>query len=188
LTTSGNGSALSRRISRSGRRVIADPTGRNAHSPKTAVLEYLTTARNVSAEAIHAYRIGEDGRTVILPSLLPDGEVGFIKYLGIDRTPGGKKSVRVKPGCEPVLFGWQAIDPEASEVTITEGEIDAMSAWDYGRPALSVPFGVGKGDKHQWTDWVLPRRGDAFESETDTRLRTLMNELPPMTPPEMASL
>ena len=28
----------------------------------------------------------------------------------------------------------------------------------------------------------------SFEPETDTRLRTIMNELPPMTPPEMASL
>ena len=28
----------------------------------------------------------------------------------------------------------------------------------------------------------------SFEPETDTRLRTIMNELPPMTSPEMASL
>ena len=28
----------------------------------------------------------------------------------------------------------------------------------------------------------------SFEPETDTRLRTIMNELPQMTPPEMVSL
>ena len=28
----------------------------------------------------------------------------------------------------------------------------------------------------------------SFEPETDVRLRTIMNELPPMTPPETASL
>ena len=116
------------------------------------MLEYLTGARKLSLESIGAYRVGEDGRTIILPSLLPDGEVAFIKYLSVDRAPNDKKHVRVEPDCEPVLFGWQAIDPEAREGTITEGEIDAMSAFDYGRPALSVPFGGGKGDKQRWIE------------------------------------
>src|SRR5215471_16266491 len=126
-------------------------------APKSAVLEYLTGARKLSAEAIRAYRVAEDGRTVVLPSLLPDGEVAFIKYLGIDRGPNGKKNVRVEPDCEPTLFGWQAIDPEAREVLITEGEIDAMSAFDYGWPALSVPFGGGKGDKQRWIESEFER-------------------------------
>src|SRR5262249_48631484 len=65
--------------------------------------------------------------------------------------------VRVEPDCEPVLFGWQAIDPEAREVTITEGELDAMSAFDYGWPALSVPFGGGKGDKQRWIESEFER-------------------------------
>jgi twinkle protein len=56
-----------------------------------------------------------------------------------------------------VLFGWQAIDPEAREVTITEGEIDAMSAFDYGWAALSVPFGGGKGDKQRWIESEFER-------------------------------
>lgn len=72
-----------------------------------------------------------------------------MKRLGIDR-PNGKKIVNVEPDCEPVLFGWSAIDPESREITITEGEIDALTAWDYGFPALSVPFGGGKGNKQAW--------------------------------------
>jgi twinkle protein len=51
-----------------------------------------------------------------------------------------------------VLFGWQAIDPEAREVTLTEGEIDAMASWDYGSPALSLPFGGGRGEKQAWIE------------------------------------
>jgi twinkle protein len=121
-------------------------------APASAVLEYLTGQRKLSAEAICAYRIGEDGRTIVLPSLLPDGSLAFVKYLGIDRSPGGKKNTRVEPGCEPMLFGWQAIDPETREVTITEGEFDALSAFDYGWPALSVPFGGGAGQKQQWIE------------------------------------
>jgi twinkle protein len=126
-------------------------------APKSAVLEYLTVQRKLSAEAIRAYRIGEDGRTIVFPSLLLDGELAFVKHLAIDRTPEGKKSTRVEPGCEPVLFGWQVIDPEAREVTITEGEIDALTAFDYGWPALSVPFGGGRGAKQAWIESEFER-------------------------------
>lgn len=90
--------------------------------PKSAVLEYLTEERKLSLDAIRAYRVGEDGRTIIFPSLLPeDHALAFVKYLNIDR-PDGKKVTRVEPGCEPVLFGWQAIDLNAREVVLTEGE------------------------------------------------------------------
>jgi twinkle protein len=125
-------------------------------APKSAVLEYLTGERKLSADVIRAYHIGEDGRTIIFPSLLPDGELAFVKRLAIDRTDG-KKKTWVAPDCEPVLFGWQAIDPEAREVTISEGEIDAMSAWDYGWPALSVPFGGGRGNKQAWIESEFER-------------------------------
>jgi twinkle protein len=124
---------------------------------KSAVLEYLTGARKLSAGALRAYRVGEDGRTIVLPSLLPDGTLAFVKHLGVDLLPNGKKNVRVEANCEPVLFGWQAIDPEAREVTITEGEIDAMTAFDYGFPALSVPFGGGGGAKQRWIEAEFER-------------------------------
>jgi len=42
-------------------------------APKSAVLEYLTGPRKLSAAAIPAYRIGEDRRTIVLPSFLPGG-------------------------------------------------------------------------------------------------------------------
>ena len=129
-------------------RAYRKPEKPKCTAPRSAVLEYLTGPRKLSGDAIRVYRIGEDGRTIVLPSRLPDGEVAFIKYLGIDRDPGGKKRVRVEADCEPVLFGWQAMDPEAREVVITEGEIDAMSAFDYGWPALSVPFGGEIGRAH----------------------------------------
>jgi len=127
-------------------------------APKSAVLEYLTGERKLSADVLlRAYRVGEDGRTIIFPSLLPNGTLAFVKYLSVDRKPDGKKNSWVEPDCEPVLFGWQALDPEAREVTITEGEIDAMTAWDYGRPALSVPFGGGRAAKQAWIESEFER-------------------------------
>ena len=127
-------------------------------APKSAVLEYLTGERMVSADAIRAFRIGEQGRTIVFPSLLPDGTLAAVKYLGVDRHEG-KKSTWGEAGCEPVLFGWQAVaNPNVRECAIFEGEIDAMSGWDYGLPvSLSVPFGGGKGAKQQWIDSEFDR-------------------------------
>jgi len=88
----------------------------------------------------------------VFPSLLPDdGTLAFVKHLKVDRIEG-KKEIWATPNCEPVLFGWQVIDRESREVVLTEGEIDALTSFDYGRPALSLPFGGGKGAKHQWIE------------------------------------
>jgi twinkle protein len=153
----------------------------------SAVLDYLMRDRRLSAETIAAYRVGEAGRMMVFQSFVPDGDLALVKHMTIDRGPGGR---RAKPpfvdrDCEPVLFGWQAIDPNAREVTITEGEIDAMTARDYGWPALSVPFGGGKGAKQAWIESEYDRflrfetiylaldmdkEGDAAAEEIATRL------------------
>lgn len=133
-------------------RAYRRPVKPKCTAPKSAVLAYLTGERKLSADALRAYRVGEDGRTIVFPSLLPDGTLAFVKYLAVERGADGKKQTRVEKDCEPVLFGWQAIDPESREITITEGEIDALTAWDYGIPALSVPFGGGAGAKQQWIE------------------------------------
>lgn len=137
--------------------VYKRPAKPKCTAPKSVVLDYLTGERKLTDTAIKAYRLGEDGRTIVLPSLLPNGELAFVKYLSVDRSPEGKKITRVEKDCEPVLFGWQVIDPEAREVTLTEGEIDAMTGWDYGFPALSVPFGGGVAGKQRWIEAEFER-------------------------------
>jgi len=124
--------------------------------PAAAVRDYLTRQRMILPETLALYRIGERGRDIVFVSLV-DGQPRFVKYLSVDRTPDGKKITRVEADCEPVLFGWQAIDDNAREVTITEGEIDAMTSHDYGFPALSVPFGGGKGNKQRWIESEFDR-------------------------------
>src|SRR5690606_1191767 len=64
--------------------------------------------------------------------------------------------------CEPVLFGWQAIPENVREVVLTEGELDALSWAAYGYPAMSVPYGGGKGAKQQWIESEYDRL-DRFE-------------------------
>ncbi len=114
------------------------------------VLDYLTRERGLTPDTLAAYRVAERGREIVLPSLR-DGDLIAVKYLGLDR-PNGKKQVRVEKDTQPCLFGWQAIPDNAREVTITEGEVDAMSMFQLGAPALSVPFGGGSGAKQQWIE------------------------------------
>lgn len=121
-----------------------------APKEQSPVMAYLE-GRGLKPETIAAFKIGESGRDIVFP-YLRDGGLVFWKKLGIDRVDG-KKRISAAKDAEPCLFGWQAIPDGAREVTITEGEIDAMTAWQYGRPALSVPFGGGAGAKQAWIEY-----------------------------------
>jgi twinkle protein len=106
---------------------------------------WLVGERGLSADSIRAYRLASRGDEIVFPSLV-DGELVAAKYR---RLP---KSFRVDAGCEPVLFGWQAIPAAAREVVIVEGELDAVAMHALGQPALSVPFGGGTGEKQ--AKWI----------------------------------
>ena len=131
-------------------RTYQKPQRPTCRTPAGPVKDYLREDRNISQDAVMAYKVGEQGREIVFPSLV-GGDLVFAKFLKVDR-PAGKKVSRVAPGCEPVLFGWQAIPEDAREVVIEEGELNALSLWDYGRPALGVPFGAGGGDKQRWIE------------------------------------
>lgn len=79
-----------------------------------------------------------------------------MKYLKLERIDG-KKQIRTEANCEPCLFGWDMIKAQARSVIICEGEIDAMTLWQYDLPALSVPFGAGGGKKHAWIEYEFDR-------------------------------
>lgn len=125
------------------------------------VWKYLTGDRCLSPDAIRAYRIASQDKRIVFP-YLRNGQLIFVKYLGLQRVDG-KKQVAVEQGCEPCLFGWQAIDERAREITICEGEIDAPTLWQYGHPALSVPFGAGEKGKHKWIETEFDNL-DRFET------------------------
>lgn len=122
--------------------------------PTSPVREYLHS-RGLTDATLDAFRVAEEGRNIVFP-FLRDGELVFLKWLGLDRQDG-KKKIRASADSEPCLFGWQAIPDDARSVTITEGEIDAMSAWQAGYPALSVPFGGGAGEKQRWIEHEYDR-------------------------------
>lgn len=141
------------------RKQYVRPAKPKCTAPKDKVADYLREDRNLPMETLNAYKVGADGDNIILPFLLPSGELALAKSR---KAENGASPKPTSAGCEPILFGWQAIPDSAREVIITEGEIDAMSWHAYGYPALSVPFGGGKGAKQQWIENEYDRL-DRFE-------------------------
>jgi twinkle protein len=126
------------------------PAKPQCQAPKSRVREWLK-GRGLEDRTIDAFKIGEQmqgGKAYAVFPYLRDGELINVKYRNAD----DKKDMRQEGGAEPCLFGWHLIEPRARTVAITEGEIDAMTLWQCGIPALSVNAGAGN---HQWieSDW-----------------------------------
>lgn len=124
------------------------PTG------QTEVGAYLT-GRGLTGDTIRTFKIREEPGLIVFP-YWRDGELIFQKYEKLARV-NGKKDTRPDRNMEPCLFGWDSIPATARQVTICEGEIDAMTLFQYGWPALSVPFGGGGGEKQRWVEFEYDR-------------------------------
>jgi twinkle protein len=92
--------------------------------------------------------VAENGNLVIFPFKFGE-RLRMVKQRNIT----DKKDQRPTSGKqEKSLFGWQAIPDNQRVAYIVEGELDAMAMFDYGFPALSVPYGGGSGDKQDWIE------------------------------------
>lgn len=100
---------------------------------------WLRDVRKLPDASVAAYRLRSRGDRLMFPFLLgANGErLVFAKYRRLPKEFSAEKD------CEPILFGWQAISPNARAVVICEGELDAIAWHAYGWPALSVPTGAG---------------------------------------------
>ncbi|HXP65975.1 MAG TPA: bifunctional DNA primase/helicase, partial [Steroidobacteraceae bacterium] len=114
------------------------------------VLDYLTRVRKLSLATLKAFKVAasRDDTEIIFP-YHRDGDLLNVKYLGLHRRPDGKKVIRQEADAEPCLFGWDLIPDDAKSLIIVEGEIDAMSLYEYRVPALSVHSGCSN---HAWID------------------------------------
>ena len=119
------------------------------------VASYLMENRKLTMETINAFKVTQTGQKIVFP-YIREGQAIFIKYMGLNR-PDGKKDISVEPNCEPCLFGWHLVPKNARSITLCEGEIDAMSLYQMGIVALSVPFGAGGGNKHAWFEYEFDR-------------------------------
>jgi twinkle protein len=104
------------------------------------VYNYLIEKRMLSSETLGKYGVGERGNEIVF-NFWRNHELILVKYLSLNR-PNGKKIISTEKDCEPCLFGWNALPKNTRSIFICEGEIDAMSLYEYGYAALSVPFGA----------------------------------------------
>ncbi len=125
------------------KREYRKPDKPQCRAPQSNVRQWLTS-RGITDEVIQRYRVAEQGDYAVFP-FLRDGELVFVKY----RHYADKKNMRVESGCEPILFGWQAIPEDARSLLICEGEIDALSWSVMGVAAVSVPNGA---QGHTWIE------------------------------------
>jgi twinkle protein len=123
------------------------------HEPVSAPIsgkayEYLVGERGIYPETLKAYKITSKGDLIYFPFMVND-ETKLVKCR---KAIDGDRPKPTSAECEPILFGWQAIGQDERTIIITEGEIDALSWHSFGFPALSVPFGGGKGAKQNWIE------------------------------------
>ncbi len=120
--------------------------------PANVVKEWFA-GRCIMGKALDAYKIGQQGNTIVFPFFSPEGNLELVKYRDLDlERQNGKKKIWSNSDPEYHLWGWQSIDDDARDIVICEGELDAMSWSQQGFPALSVPQGAGGGDKQ--TVWI----------------------------------
>lgn len=108
-------------------------------------LDYLTLKRGFKEETIEQFRLGLkefDGHPVITIPFFDktDACVG-LKYYFYTR-PAGTSKMRFEKGSKIQAFNLNLINAK-SPLVVTEGEFDAMSAWQYGYTnVISIPNGA----------------------------------------------
>lgn len=116
--------------------------------------------RGLQPAVIERYKVAtaHGGQCLVFPYYDQAGTVVHIGYRGV-----ADKKFWASKGTRPSLFGWQAIPAGSREVVLTEGQLDAMTMSQYGFPALSIPFGAGKGH-YDWIteEWESLEQFDTF--------------------------
>jgi twinkle protein len=127
-----------------------DKAGVSRVSPQHAA--WLRDERKLPDESVAAYKLASRDGKLMFPYIVGD-ELVFAKYRRLFDASGApipkKQQFSAESECEPVLFGWQAINPCARAVCIVEGELDAIAMHAYGFPSLSVPNGARS---HGWIE------------------------------------
>jgi len=112
-------------------------------------MDYLTNNRGLSTATLRKYEVRSHSRNssyntdfYAFKFVSPDGDYVMLKSVGIHKDEKGRKDIW-STAAYATLWGWPTVDDDVDQITICEGEIDAMSLCDMGAdmPVLSVPSG-----------------------------------------------
>lgn len=133
-------------------RSYSHPTKEGVTSLPPQIGEWLQTVRKISPATAKLFKLASRKGALMFPYLRGDDLIAA-KYRKVPA-----KEFFVDADCEPCLFGWQALTGKERTIVLCEGEMDALAFAEYGVPALSVPFGGGKGAKQsQWIEAEFDR-------------------------------
>jgi twinkle protein len=110
-----------------------------------SVLSDWFAKRKITPETLKIYRVAEAGGAIVYQHII-DNKLVSIRYRKLP------KDFSNSTNTAHTLWGWHTLSERSRSVVICEGYEDAMSWREYGIEALSVPFGAGTGNKHQWID------------------------------------
>lgn len=122
----------------------ADRNGTQLLEPNTKAMDYLTVERRLDPSVLAKAKVGEskDGEWIVIPYFDAGEKDAFhIKRMKVDR-PSGKKEIHASKGTKRGLYAKNLIEDTVSEITICEGELDALSFLSWSIPAVSMPNGV----------------------------------------------
>lgn len=110
-----------------------------AAAPLTDKAKTFFEERKISPAALERFGVIEADGAIKFP-YYRDGELVNVKT----RKPG--KKFFMETDCELIFFGLDAVEPNAEQVVIVEGEMDALACATAGIPnVISVPNGAQKG-------------------------------------------
>jgi len=106
--------------------------------------KYLIDQRGLSVNTILRFGLYSENRSIAFPFFDQNGKTVHIKYRTADKKFYSSK------GTKPILFGMH-LEHKKDRLIITEGELDAMSFYEAGHAAVSVPNGASA---TTWLDHV----------------------------------
>lgn len=135
------------------RRQYRTPDREGVHRLSVEHAAWLRDVRKLPDTTVTAYRLASRGDRLMFPYLRGD-ELVFAKYR---RLP---KQFSAEGDCEPILFGWQAIKPDARAVILAEGECFPGDAQVLTRSGWARLADYRDGEvaqyRHGAIEWVHP--------------------------------
>lgn len=126
---------------------------KQSETDKSPAIKYLTEERKILPEVCKLLGIKDSQKDAGVCYERREGnEVVGMKFIAFKLDDKGKKQIMQVPGCKPCLYGKDAVDGRTDaldELLICEGEIDCLSWWSMGVPAVSVSQGCAD---LQWID------------------------------------
>jgi len=106
-----------------------------------ALVDKIQKERGISEATLLKYQVGKGtSGEVVFPHFINDSDkIGMLKHWGED------KKIWTNENCVHSLFGKHVCDPDSigtEQLVITEGQWDALSLYEVGIDAVSIPSGV----------------------------------------------